>query len=59
MSDITNHADYEIINAGDVHYSITAGIEQKQVYIVIIRGPNDFQRELNFSEFVVHVFCLG
>ena len=55
MSDITNHVDYKIVSTGDIRYSITAGIEQKQVYITIIRGPGGKQEKLSFSEFAVHI----
>ena len=65
-ADITTHPDYDIVTAGDLHFSITGGIVKKLLYTVVIslvgsEGAVDVLN-LNFSEFelqctIMPIFC--
>ena len=53
-SDITTHPDYDIVTTGDILYSITDGIQKKQLYTTTISLVDDEGAvdafNLNFSE---------
>ena len=53
-SDITTYPDYDIVTTGDILYSITDGIQKKQLYITTISLVDDEGTvdvlNLNFSE---------
>ena len=62
-SDITTLPDYDIVTTGDILYSITDGIQKKQLYITTISLVDDEGvvdvLNLNFSESnVTHVCAL-
>ena len=62
MSDVTTHPNREKLVTGDVIYSITAGIERKQLYIANISLVGSDQSviqvlKLNFSEFWLFYIC--
>ena len=63
-ADITTHPDYDIVTAGDLHFSITDGIVKKLLYTIAIslvgsEGAVDVLN-LNFSDFelCMPIFCL-
>ena len=57
ISDIITHSDYDIATTGDILYSITDGIRNKQLYTVTISLVDDEGTvdvlNLNFSEYIV------
>ena len=61
-SDITTHPDYDIVTTGDILYSITDGIQKKQLYATTIISLVDDEDvvdvlNLNFSESNISRVC--
>ena len=60
-SDITTHPDYDIVTTGDILYSITDGIQKKQLYTTTISLVDNDGAEsvlnLDFSESNVTHMC--
>ena len=61
-SDITTHPDYDIVTTGDILYSITDGIQKKQLYTTTINLVDDEGTvdvlNLNFSESLMLLMCV-
>ena len=61
-SDITTHPDYDNVTTGDILYSITDGIQKKQLYTTTISLVDDEGAvdvlNLNFSESSVTHSCV-
>ena len=61
-SDITTHPDYDIVTTGDILYSITDGIQEKQLYTTTISLVDDEGTvsvlNLDYSECIIvaHMF---
>ena len=61
-SDITTHPDYAIVTTGDILYSITDGIQGKQLYTTTISLVDDESTvhvfKVNFSECILLLVCV-